>query len=1191
MLNFGGLGIEIEYDDDGAQKDVEGLSGAVGGLTSNLKRVGSLFGTAGRGLKRGFTGLTGAGRRGIGGITSAITGMIDAAQNPQLDDAYASMYAGFNKSFSAMTVGIKATSSEMARARKVIGGAAFSLNEDMDQAAETWAAFRKQGIDLGKVLGTKGLSGQMKDLIKVTAVFGIEGEQLATVMAGLVRGFGFTEDQVGGLADKLYLVGKQFDAGREAVQAWPAIFEALNNELADFGKNMSPEDIEKLTLSVVQLGGGLSKSLGIPAQSAMEIARTAFTTLAGERKNIINMFRGMGGEFGEVAKQLMESGGDANEVFRMMAEGDPLKFMDTLRAMSEEAQKRGGESSVAFQRLSAVMSSAIGPDVAFAAKGSWDKVHETMAGIPDVIAGGKARGALKQAARAHHKTGLTAGEGWDRMVEGMKARLFRLSDKEIGGWQKNMKKGFDETFGVISKLAKADGPVGELTKRLLAVQRVGLSALLPGLEGMMPLLGGVMSSLIPVMTALGSMGLTFGSLGKMALGGGALWGVFYLLQKGPKEAIAGIRGFATDVWDTLSGLFPDLKTKAEEYFDYVSSGELFDDISKQLNKVDISGTLSMAGDFLHTLMLGVGDAISRIDWNRVVGMVFSAVMSAAASLGGFIAALFGGVDRDMEQVEGQLTASVGTMLVNVLNGARVFLVNAMGSFWDQLLSAGSVGEAMSKIAKMFVGGTTALLVISGGFRRKFLRLIKGTMSGSVKAMSGGFRGMARSAGRGMMKVGSAIKTGLKAAGPMMAIMAIFEGIQQAEEKAVAAAKIMSDATIRESEKAALAAEQGFLGVLNTIDAVFLGLPSSVGKALGITMDDVSRFYHDMVAGMETGIASIVEFFSMGVDTMRVTFGAFGEMFMQGWNWMSGLVEGIVNEIVLAWKTAVSTIELGMNSLAKGLETTFTSIAQHVMYPFKLLSHKFKKWISDLLTGLFGTERDPTALGNLVKKIDSDLFDKMGKTAKTMRIQWTQEGGDDFTDRYFERAKKEMDQVNAKYEQRANAIRGDMVADEDRAMKNAAQIKAAQDRSVGKMAEVAMGAVAQNLNRYGEMSKNISRYSSDAMEAANEAAETSKRMRKEAEGSAAETTVEQEKIRQARRKKVRVPSTVERADMAKPKDPGVRALVETVTTMNSAMTQFFQKPIDVSVNVQGDIGKFMRFSAQQDRKRVPSPVAR
>jgi len=1035
----------------------------------------------------------------------------------------------------------------------------------------------------------------MKDLIRVTSVFGIEGEQLATVTAGLVRGFGFTEDQVGGLADKLYMVGKQFDAGQESIQAWPAIFEALNGELADFGKNMKPEDIEKLTLSIVQLGGGLSKSLGIPAQAAMETARTAFTTLAGERKNIINMFRGKGGAFGEIAQQLMETGGDTNKMFEMMMEGDPVKFMDTLREMADVAKTQGGETGMAFQRLSQTMATALGPDVAFLAKGSWDDVQETMAKIPDVIAGGKARGALADAAKLHHKTGLTAGESWDRTVQGMKARLYKLTDKEMGGWQKNMKRGFEDTFTVVSKLAKADGPVGELTKRFLAVQRVGLSALIPGLESMAPMLGGIASSAAPMMTALGSMGLKFGSLGKMALGGGAIWMLFEMLQKGPKEAIASITSFGKDVWATLGELFPEMEKKAKEYFEYIKSGDLFGDIKKQLDKIDFEGAFSAAGEILNSLLTSIGTMLSKVDWGSIVRKAFSAIMRVAASLGGFVMALLGGssVDDSVSELEGPMTASIGTMFVKVMYGVKNLAMNALSGFWDEIFSAKSLGEAFDKIKGAVIGGLGVLLVLSKGFRGKALSGIKSLMSSSVSAVNGGMRGMASAAGRGMMKVGRAIKTGLKAAGPLMAIMAIIEGINQAKIRAEEAAKIMSDTTISESQKAALASEKAFLGVLSTIDSVFLGIPSSIGSALGVTMDDLSSFYHDMVAGFETGISAMVEFFSLSFNNVKRYLVMFGDVFVGVWNWLGSAAQGIVGEIMLVWKKATTFLELKLNEMGKNIETTFMAIGQYIMYPFKLLGHKLKGWMSELLESILGTSGSPTVFGNLLKKFDSGMFDSMLKTVRTMRVEYKMEGGEQFDKKYFEESEKQRKAVANRYEQAAKKLKDELTADETRAAITAAKVEASQKAASREISDALVSAARDTTDNYDRANKNVIQYSEDAYRGAAEAAETSKRLRDEAtkeEGFGVDEKVAEASAK-PKPKRAKAMSPTERAELAKPKDPGVRALMENVSTLTSGMSQFVQKPLNVSVNVQGDIGKFMRFNAQHERKNMPSTVAR
>lgn len=1143
-LNFDGLGIGVSFDDDGAQPKIKSLSDTVGGLWDNLKQAGSLVGKAGSKISQGLGKLGGLGKSAMGGISLGIGRMVDAAMSPQLDNAYSSMYAGFNKSFSAMTMGMKTSEKEMKKARGIIGSVAFGLNEDMDAAAQTWAAFEKQNIDLTKVLGSRGLKGAMKDIIKITSTTGIEGQQLAAVIGGLVHGFNFTEEGAGRLADKIYAVGEMFNSGKEAISSWPSLFESLNNVAADFGKTLTPEEMEKLTLSMVQLGGGLHEALGLTSEAAMELGRTVFTTLASERESIVDMFRGRKGGFGQIAEQLFEAGADVNKVFETMATGDVVKFMDTLREMAKEAESRGGESGFAFQRLSGTIKEALGPDMTFAMKGNWDKVQQKVAEVPEAIAGDKAMGALKKAAAAHHKTGLTMGESWDRMVEGMKARLFKLSDREIGGWQKRMKTGFKNTFSVISKLAKADGPIGELTTRLLAVQRVGLSALIPGIEGLAPVLGGALEGMYPMLTALGSMGLRFASLGKMALGGGVLFGLFYLLKHGPEEAMENIKKFAKDVWDTLGKLFPSLKEKAEEIFG--------PDFSRQLTELDFEGLSKGLAKALDALSSEIGKKLSKVDWAGVSKTIIQGIIKGFRIAGGFIAALFSGVsDTEVEDgvkgLEKPVKAGFAAMMGNVLLALPGMIKSVAGSIWDELFNADSVGEGVTNLVNTFMGGVAILMVASKKIRMAVMNGFVGGMKGASGVVRGGlakmkmqfvragrhynvaiakglgrpramgkaFGSLAKSAKVGMAKVGASMKAGLRAAGPIVAIMAIVEGLQQMAERSEKIGEIMRNKMVPDSQKAALAGEQAFTGILSTIDTVLLGLPSSIGKALGISMDDLSSFYHEMVANFETSIAYVVAAARTAWMYITTGFDFLIKTFQRGWGYVEDLADSAFHGVWLAWKEVSGWVEKNMIQLSGTLQKTFNTIASAIMWPFESLSHSLKKWLADFVEVLFGGK-----LGELIQKglgklgIELDVVEGAKQMVKDFRKEWKEEGGEKFDKEYW----KNVAEQNVKIDENINARVQKINKSIAEAQKTREEHRA---ESIGNvLADIAKlaGKTEDERERLTKLFfKEAGIESDEAYRAAKETGQTSKKLREE-ESKEEEEETKKKKKKKGRRKK-------------------------------------------------------------------------
>ena len=1007
--NFEGLGVGIEVDDGASNKKLGQLGESVQGLWTGLKKASSMVPQLGQTLSKGFGKIGAKGGRAFGTVSMAMGTMIDKASSPELDHAYSSMYAGFNKSFSALTAGMNVTEKEMKKARKTIGSVAFGMGEDMDQAAQNWVAFEKQSVNLEKVLGTKGLTDTIKTLTKVTSVYDIQGQQLSQVVGSLVHGFGFTEEAVGSLADKIVASGRVFNMGKEAIQGWPSILETLNNELADFGKNLEPDEIEALTLSIVQLGGGLKEALGLAPEASIELARTLTTTLLGERKEIMNMARGLGGEFGPIAKQLMETGGDVNKMMDMIGKGDVLVFMDELNRMYKENEKRGGQASIGLQRFVGNMTTALGPDVAFAMKGNWDKARESMAQIPDALKG--SAGLFKGVAKEHWKTSITAGEAWDRMVQGMKARMYSLSQKDVGVWKKQMKGGFEDTFQSIKALSSDEGPLGELTRKLLLVQRVGLSGLLPSLGGIAPLLGGITSSAFPMLTALGSMGIRFADLGKMAASGGALWGVFQLLTIGPEKAWEKILSFKDGLFDLFNKL-PKKTQKSllavrDQFFgfvDKIKSGEVFEKIGQFFDKIPFGKIFTKVSDTIVKVLSGLGSVLSKVDWQNVAKTVVELIGKGFKTVGGFFVALFTGGEGQagLKTTEAMIAGGMGTALINAIGGLKDIALGALKGLWSSIFDADSISGVMKNLATVVGGGFTVLLVMSKGFRAKMASVFLGkeglisrwgskaaTSIGTVnKKYDVGFKGLIKvikvggkgvgtallgvskqmrradkavsrhglfgamgmtgpmmkkgfaQAGRGIKsglgKIGGGLKRGMgKVRGGITGIigmgmfMGLFEAMDQVKIRMKNISNIMSDELIPDFAKTSMAGNQAFRGIGKTADAVFMGIPSMIGEALGISSQDFDNFYFDMVAGAEKAFAILNNGFSLVISEMGIRWDTFKNVLSAGWDFIKSAANVAFAWLKSAWVDVTTHLESGVDTFISAFEYAFMKIGQAI----------------------------------------------------------------------------------------------------------------------------------------------------------------------------------------------------------------------------------------------------------------------
>lgn len=1215
-LNFAGMGFEFGATDTGAEKIATGVTKSIGSLWGSLQKIGPAVGTAGRKMNAGFGRIKGIGSRAFGGIALAATAAIEQATSPTLTSAYTSTFTEFGKSFSRMTAGMGMTNKEAKKMQRIVGGAAFGMGEDMDGAAKSVLAFEQQNVNLTKVLGSKGLKGAVRDLIKVTSVYEVEGEQLSDIAGGLIKGFGFTEERVGALADKMVYVGTKFKMGRQAIQAWPAIFESLNQELADFGRHAKPEDIENLTTSIVALGGGLNKSLGVGAAASLEIARNVFTTIMGERKNIHKMFIGMGDGLGPFAQQLHETGGDVGEMFELI-KADPLHFMTMLRKMGKRAEASGGTMGVAFQRLSASVNQSLGPNVTYAMKGGWDKVQESMAKVPEYLNSPEAKGAFVKTARAHWKTSLTVQDKWERALENLKDRLLKFSGEERKKWTDDMIKGFGKTGDAIGKLSEGDGPVAKLTKKLLLLSQVGPSALFPALGKLSGVLGGMASSMFPAMTALGSMGMSFSSLGSMALAGGSLFALFNILKVGPEEALKSLETFGSDAVKKLikigvisegtaaklGDLWKTFKTEGlaagfKKAFKLIGEMEIVGKIKKAfkdawnfIKTVDWSGifsdvwggiedAFSAIGDWIAEIDFNaiadkIGNAIGSIPWSRIlskaidigkdlagwIGKILSKInwadvgellMQGAAGLidiaSELIVNLFSPTDEGAEKAK----AGLGTILVNIVGGALGIakdLIVGMGrGFWGWIFDSESIGESLGKITKMVGVAFGALLILSKKFRGAVAKGFKTTFTKvrnefAITQSKG--QACFRIVGRGVKGMARGIRTGLKAIGGIGLFMGIIEGLQQAKTRAVNIANIMSDDLVSEMDKAGLAGEEAFMGIAETLDTALMGLPSSLGNALGISKQDLIGFYHDMVKNAELAIGDVVKLFEGGWLRIR-----------EGMAFMGRFMTATKSQMAKMWDYFTAPVE-ERRKIAKELEYSMGRGFMHYLKtgqkePKKIYTKRTKEGKTRVLTDK-EKKQDLVRLKKLLeespKSIDKPSFAGIDLSKPPeigpISVQLT--------------SKKRK----AIEEQIKDLEKNLQVGKEEKELLNLREEKSAMDK---KWTLMEIGAA-----KGAESRKKAS-------------VEHKKRMAKAkalTEGKEDKEDKEEEKKKKKKRKtKIPVPEerAAARAGLGAPGyDTRVEGMVRQITSLSSSLTEWHKKPFDINMEIKGDkLNKFLKI---------------
>jgi phage-related protein len=727
-MNFGQAGLVFTGKDVNLKKSVDSIADSFDSLWTKLGKVADGARGIGQRIQKGLGGAMSKGRGMLGGLSDALDSMANKANNPTIDNAFSSMNATFAKGFGETIVGMNMSAKESNKWRRVIASNSYALNADMSQTAQHWAEFRKQGLDITKVLGGKGMAGGIRTLIKFTALFGVEGKQMALMAAGLVKGFGFTQKQVRGLTADVYAMGKAFNVGKEAVQQMPGIMKLLNEELADFLKNATPKDIDKYTKSIVKMAIAFKEGLGTSMEDGTELAKNLFKVLMTERKSLIDKFRGLGDKsLSPLIKGLSEATGPA-QAFQLVMKDLP-KFIAGLHKAMEKAKKEGGVMGVEYQRLSGILNKVAGPDATYLAKGNWKKSAKAMSKLDKISMNTMANvKALTKAIEKNYKTGLTKGDAYTRMLQEQERRLHALSEPKLNEWIANQKKGFDTVFNSVQKLAAKSGPVGELTKRLLLVQRVGLSGFFgsKGMGGMAPMLMKTLQTMGPMLAALAHMGVALSMVGKLLLPGGIiLVGLALFNEKLRKKLLDTVK----KVWDFLAKKIP-------EYWPKLKKGIV------ELWKKAIVG-VKWAMDVVSPMIVRLAEAIGKVDWG---GLTMKVVGYLGRFFRGVFDALFGGggaFSPDTSTAEGRFMAA-GIKLAKALGaGMKQVLMTVLGEVWKFFTdwSSGLEGGLREKgrtlggifIVAMFFGQTRALmwkgmLGIIKGFAWLFLQVLVRTQA-------------------------------------------------------------------------------------------------------------------------------------------------------------------------------------------------------------------------------------------------------------------------------------------------------------------------------------------------------------------------------------------------------------------------------------------------------------------------------
>jgi hypothetical protein len=388
----------------------------------------------------------------------------------------------------------------------------------------------------------------------------------------------------------------------------------------------------------------------------------------------------------------------------------------------------------------------------------------------------------------------------------------------------------------------------------------------------------------------------------------------------------------------------------------------------------------------------------------------------------------------------------------------------------------------------------------------------GVFTRAGRRVGGVVKGMGGVATRAGRRVGGAVK-GMGAggaAGGMLLMGAVFEGVQQLGERTKNINKITMSEILSDNEKFLLKSEEGFLGVTNTIDGMFMGLPGIIGSALGLSEDDLTGFYHYMVSVFEAGIHHVVEVFSfLGSSVKKI----FLKIVAEG--------EFLVAELDHSFETAKNFIVGVLYDIGEKAEKLGHSMVNFLMYPFDYLEFHLKGWMSDFIDMIIGEAGGPRE--EFAKKfLGEDVVKGFRNTAKQMKKEQREYLGEyDTWDKAREaHYKKQEEKITDRYKKKRDALKaGQKEADQELSDVEKETEAARAAGSLGSLKKSFEGTAKSIFDKWDDVSSTAEKRAFDAKMARQNIEEEKRRKEeKETNKKRAKTSENEEKKRREKEKR-------------------------------------------------------------------------
>lgn len=630
-------------------------------------------------------------------VGNAIQHMV--SDGGQLTTSLEAQAAAYNKTARTIATSMSGSAADVRRYTSQMTGMAIGLNVDVTAVGQAFAAVQRTTGDVAQ-LGFR----DMQSLVKATQVVGVSADDLVGMMQNLQVSWGMSTEGAKGLLDEVTAIGQSMGFGVGAVQNMQRTVAAMDESFAQFAQN-APEQTRRLILSTTALQGAFVR-MGMGEEAAGTAATDLLKKLTSERAGFERMFTGLESELPALSQQFGITTGDISQAFSLLRE-DPLQFAISMRQMTKRVEESGGDASFFMTRMSQVMSDHLGPSFAWLAKGAIDPAMGSLEQLAAQIAGpggiAGSGGAFDKMVRNGFSTGRTLQETMDLMRENFVLRLRSMNKEAVQKFVRNTGTAFRDWGDKITALAKEDGPLGALARKMILVQQVGAKGLLPtALQPMAEVFGQLLQMAGPFVGMLGVMGVRFGFLASplgLVLGGiGGLAVAMRTLtshnveadeavvrlrnnlsteekalrrlRKGTSTYIAqeqkveGIRrqieearskareGAASQAREQIRGFFKSIKEKIPVIVGVVSTAvqEIWTMLKEFFREVDWGEVLQSVVSLGKAVWNFLSDVFGSIDWGKVFSTIGKGIKAALPVIGDFFVDLGEGL---WEGVSGQ----------------------------------------------------------------------------------------------------------------------------------------------------------------------------------------------------------------------------------------------------------------------------------------------------------------------------------------------------------------------------------------------------------------------------------------------------------------------------------------------------------------------------------------------------------